>query len=80
MFDLRLSEVSCVVHKVSWLLGIINLPIVPISTAPPIIPFLFYCVDDIITMQDRLYIIFIVNDCFNRIFDFSIRASQSFAN
>ena len=50
-----------------------NLPIIPSRTsqnfyllflfysqAPPIIPFLFYCVNDIITMQDWLYIIFIV--------------------
>ena len=50
-----------------------NLPIIPSRTsqnfyllslfysqAPPIIPFLFYCVNDIITMQDWLYIIYIV--------------------
>ena len=45
-----------------------------------IIPFLFHCVNDIITMQDWLYIVYIVTDCFNRIFDCSIRVSQSFAN
>ena len=37
------------------------------SQAPPIIPFLFYCVNDVITTQDWLYIIYIVTDCFNRI-------------
>ena len=50
-----------------------NLPIIPSRTsqnfyllflfysqAPPIISFLFYCVNDIITMQDWLYIIYIV--------------------
>ena len=50
-----------------------NLPIIPSRTsqnfyliflfysqAPPTIPFLFYCVNDIITMQDWLYIIYIV--------------------
>ena len=50
-----------------------NLPIIPSRTsqnfyllvlfysqAPPIIPFLFYCVNDIITMQDWLYIIYLV--------------------
>ena len=70
-----------------------NLPIVPSRTsqnfyllflfysqAPPIIPFLFYCVNDIITMQDWVYIIYVVTDCFNRIFDCSIRISRSFAN
>ena len=59
-----------------------NLPIIPSRTSqifyllflfysqvPPIIPFLFYCVSDIITMQDWLYTIYIVTDCFNRIFD-----------
>ena len=50
------------------------------SQASPIIPFLFYCVNDIITMQDWLYIIYTVTDCFNRIFDCSIRVSRSFAN
>ena len=69
-----------------------NLPIIPsqkfyplflfYSETPPIIPFLFYCVNDITTMQDWLYIIiiYIVTDCFNRISDCSIRVSRSFAN
>ena len=47
------------------------------SQAPPI---LFYCVNDNITMQNWLYIIYIVTDCFNRIFDCSIRVSRFFAN
>ena len=50
------------------------------SQAPPFIPFLFYCVNDNIAMQDWLYIIYIVTDCFNRIFDCSIRVSRFFAN
>ena len=70
-----------------------NLPIIPSRTsqnfyllflfysqAPPIIPFLFCCVNDIITMQDWLCIIYIVTDCFNRIFDCSVRVPRSFAN
>ena len=69
-----------------------NLPIIPSQTsqkfyllflfysqAPPIIPFLFCCVNDNITMQERVYIIYIVTDCFNRIFDCSFRVSRSFA-
>ena len=44
--------------------------------------FLFYCVNDIITMQEWLYIIYIANimfnDCFNRMFDCSIRVSRYF--
>ena len=32
-----------------------------IPKAPPIIPFLFYCVSDNITMQKRLYIIYIAD-------------------
>ena len=47
------------------------------SQVPPIIPFLFYCVNDIITMQDWLYIIYIVTDCFNTIFDCTIRVCRS---
>ena len=46
--------------------------------APPIIPFLFYCVNGNITMQEWLYIIYIATDCFYRIFDCSIRVSRSF--
>ena len=66
-----------------------NLPIIPsqtsqnyyfISITPPIIPFLLYCVNDNITMQECLCIIYIATDCFNRIFDCSIWVSQSFAN
>ena len=40
--------------------------------------FLFYCVNNNITMQEWLYIICIVTDCFNEIFDCSIRVSRSF--
>ena len=56
-----------------------NLPIIPSQTsqnfyllflfysqAPPIIPLLFYCINDNITMQDWLYIIYIVTAYFNR--------------
>ena len=49
-----------------------------IPIAPPIIPFLFYCANDNITMQEWLCIIYIVTDCFNRIFEYSIRVSRSF--
>ena len=51
-----------------------NLPIIPSRTsqnfylllffipiAPPIIPFLFYCVNDNITMQEWLYVIYIAD-------------------
>ena len=67
-----------------------NLPIIPSRTSqkfyllflfysqvPPIIPFLFYCVNDIIKIQDWLYIIYIVTDCFNTIFDCTIRVCRS---
>ena len=40
--------------------------------------FLFYCVNDIIKIQDWLYIIYIVTDCFNTIFDCTIRVCRSF--
>ena len=69
-----------------------NLPIIPSRTSQifyllflfysqvlPIIPFLFYCVNDIIKIQDSLYIIYIVTDCINTIFDCTIRACRSFA-
>ena len=70
-----------------------NLPIIPSRTSqnfyllflfysqvPPIIPFLFYCVSDNIKIQGWQYIIYIVTDCFNTIFDCTIRVCRSFAN
>ena len=53
-----------------------------IPIVPPIIiiPFLFSCVNDNITMQEWQYIICTVTDCLNRTFDCSIRVSWSFAN
>ena len=72
-----------------------NLPIIPsqifthytflIPIAIPIIPFLFYCVNDNITIQEWLYIIYysqlyLLTDFNNRMFDCSIRVSWSFAN
>ena len=65
-----------------------NLPIIPSRTSqnfypfsffipmvPPIIPFLFFCVSDNVTML-TWQIMF--TDCFNSIFDCSIRVPRSF--
>ena len=40
--------------------------------------FLFNCINDNITMQELLHIIYIIVKCFNKIVESSIRVSQSF--
>ena len=86
---ISLLTLYCKVHRLEPNM-LKNLPIIPSRTSqnfyllflfysqvPPIIPYLFYCVNDIIKIQDWLYIIYIVTDCFNTIFDCTIRVCRS---